>query len=368
MDKPLYDQVHAVFLEACELIPAERGPFLDRVAARDPVVHAEVVALLDHVSAEEPFEAAPPADDPLRLNGVVFEGRYRIDRFVAEGGFSYVYRAWHLGLEQPVAVKLFKQVMSADTRRDLHASFVREGALLARLNQKTAAVVRAFDVGTWRDARDRPVTYLVLEWLEGEPLSTLIRRERRPWTPAEVLDRLAPLADALMVAHEETIAHRDIKPENIFVVGEGAARGIKLLDFGMAKEAALHSRGFDSTSSAISPFTVRYAAPEQVSQAHGPTGPRTDVFALALVCAELLAARPPYDEGSNREILVQVLDPDRRPTPNTLGAAVPRAVEASFRAALALDPARRPADVATWWAGLQRAVRGRSLLQRLRRR
>ncbi|MFN3196960.1 MAG: serine/threonine protein kinase [Bradymonadia bacterium] len=356
MDKALYAQVHAVFIEACALVPVEQGVFLDRACVGCPEVRAEVEELLSQLTEGELFEMEAPPDDPMRIVGVVIDGRYRVDAYVAMGGSSHVYRGWDLEREQPVALKLFRESFAVEPCH-LGEAFVREGEILAQLSRQTTSVVRSLDLGTWTSSRGHPVTYTVLEWLEGETLEAMLSDDRRQWTLDEVMRILGPVAEVLGLAHGEGIAHRDIKPANIFVQSEG--KGLKLMDFGAAKLAAHYSRGFDGTANIASPFTVNYAAPEQAAAQGAPTGPRTDVYALALTCVEMLAGRPPYARADVSTVLAQALDTRRRPTPRTLGVKISGAVEAVFKAALAVDPRARPADATAFWVALDEARRDR---------
>jgi serine/threonine protein kinase len=369
MNQSLYDQVRALFMEAIDLIPVELSAFLDRTCAGQPELRAQVESLLGFSEADDPFEHAPPAGDPCHLLGVVLDGRYRVDAFVATGGFSHVYRGWHLAWHHPVAIKLFKDqpgprpdpvgATPAETDGDTLAErFNREGALLAQLSKQSNSIIQAFDTGTWRDPRGAPITFMVLEWLDGLTLAELARQDRRQWPLDEVLDLLEPVADALVLTHSSGIAHRDIKPDNIFVITRDGRQTTKLLDFGVAKVAALHSQGFDSTAMAQAPFTPGYAAPEQVSRRLGPTGPRTDVHALALVCIELLSGRRPYEPGTTREVLAQVVGA-QRPTPKALGVTLSKAAERVFNTALSTDPSKRPADPAALWAALRATTKRR---------
>lgn len=354
MDKALYEQVHAVFTEACGLVPYELPAFLDRACAGQPEVRAEVESLLSHVREDDVFEAAAPGDDPLRVLGVVIDKRYRVDAYVTSGGFSHVYRGWHLAWNLPIALKFFRENFPTDSAT-LGEAFVREGALLARLSRQTTAVVQSFDLGVWTAPRGHGITYTALEWLDGTTLGEALAADRRQWPLEEVLDTLGPIAAALGLAHGAGIAHRDVKPANIFVQADGS--GLKLLDFGTAKLAAHYSRGFEGTSSSVTPFTVNYAAPEQAAAQGNATGPRTDVYALALICVEMLAGRPPYTHATTRAVLAQALDPKRRPTPRSLGVKLTVPVESVFQQALAISPDARPADAAALWTALEAAHR-----------
>ncbi len=308
------------------------------------------------------------ARDPLRIVGTLVAEKYRIEKLVGEGGFALVYRAVHTIWNKPVAIKFFNGLSSApvDQRAHFQQAFIQEGALLTELSSHTAAIVQARDVGTYTSLDGQWMPYMVLEWLEGFALDELLEREKRaglaPWTLAEVLGLLGQVAAALDVAHGKGIAHRDIKPPNLFVLGNGErnpAAAVKVLDFGVAKmmsddtelKAALAKTGMGVTS-----FTPQYGAPEQFSRSYGATGPWTDVFALALVAVEMLTGKPPLEGDDLVQLGFAAGNPTRRPTPRTLGLAVPDAVESVFARALAVRPEERYARAAEFWAAFERAL------------
>jgi serine/threonine protein kinase len=156
-------------------------------------------------------------------------------------------------------------------------AFVKEGALLNRLSRKTTSIVQAHDIGTWHSPMGASLLFTVLDWLDGHPLSEGMGET--PWSLPRVIQTLAPIAEALSVAHTHGIAHRDVKPGNIFIVTEDGGEDLKLLDFGVAKVAS--ERGFSSTGNALSSFSMNYGAPEQLTG--DPTGPWTDAYSLAMV-------------------------------------------------------------------------------------
>src|SRR4051794_31709548 len=181
--------------------------------------------------------------DPLNIVGTTVGEKYDIEAVVGEGGFGIVYRAMHKIWKQPVAIKCFKVLMDAspDVRENLLKDFIQEGALLSQLSGRTASIVQARDVGTFTTEGGTWVPYMVLEWLEGRNLETIIDEQRAAgnakW-PVELAIRvLEPVAQALDVVHRRNIAHRDIKPANIIVIGEigGEDMLVKVLDFGIAK-------------------------------------------------------------------------------------------------------------------------------------
>lgn len=340
-------KVKALFFEAMDLPPDAVGPRLREAAAGDAELYAAVADLLDFHD-DAPLLAAPPAPapptDPLGLEGELLDGGLRIERFIAEGGFAFVYRAVDAG--EPRAVKVFKEVDPAHRDR-LEAAFRREAALLADLADRVPTLVRSHGLRHWTAADGTVLLAQVLEWLEGAELAP--QPGGQPL--GEVVETLSPIAAALSSAHAAGVAHRDVKPGNLFVQPDGTVR---LLDFGIAKVAHDRARGFASTATAGAAFTLHYAAPEQLSgQA---TGPWTDVYALAVVVVELLAGRHPYADQSTLETMLVLADPAKRPTPRALGVVVPDAVEAALAEALSVDPTARP-DLATLWARLTEASR-----------
>ncbi|MBX3184915.1 MAG: SUMF1/EgtB/PvdO family nonheme iron enzyme [Polyangiaceae bacterium] len=290
--------------------------------------------------------------DPLNITGQLIADKYQVEQLVGEGGFAVVYRAMHVIWKKPVAIKFFNGLSSApqDQRESLTQDFINEGALLTELSSQTANIVQARDVGTYTAPDGAWMPYMVLEWLEGRPLDAIMDADRAaglpPWTIQQVYRVLEPAATALDLAHSRGIAHRDIKPANLFISGDprSGAAGVKVLDFGVAKMMSDNTHmqaALAKTGTAITSFTPQYGAPEQFSRSHGATGPWTDVYALALVGVELLTGKVALDGGDFIQLAFSSANPERRPTPRTLGAEVSDAVEAVFARALATAPSER---------------------------
>src|ERR1700722_13009993 len=214
------------------------------------------------------------AVDSLGLVGTKLAKKYAIEAVVGDGGFSVVYRAIHLIWKRPVAIKVFKALgdLSADDRDRLLQSFIQEGALLADLSTRSAAICQARDVGTLTTERGDWLPYMVLEWLDGVALDTVLYDEQQqgliPRTVDQAMRLLDPAAKALALAHRNGVAHRDVKPANLFIMGDARSENcaIKVLDFGIAKvvgEAQQMAGAFSKTSGALSSFTPAYGAPEQ---------------------------------------------------------------------------------------------------------
>jgi DNA-binding beta-propeller fold protein YncE len=199
---------------------------------------------------------------------------YRIDALIARGGMGVVYRATHLGLERPVALKVIaRELVGRDGFRE---RFLRESRLAARLDHP--AVVPIFD------SREIDGELIVaMRLIEGGDLRRLIDRDG-PLPPARALALLGQIAEALDAAHAAGIVHRDVKPHNILVEGDRAF----LSDFGLAK--AVGESGAISGASVVG--TAEYMSPEQWRGAS--IGPAADVYSLGCVLYEALTGIVPY--------------------------------------------------------------------------
>jgi len=305
-------------------------------------------------------------DDTLKLIGRIIAEKYAVESVVAEGGFAIVYRATHIIWKRPVALKVFKALtgFSSKDRQRLLDEFIQEGALLADLSERSAAIVQARDIGMLDVPGGEQIPYMVLEWLEGDTLEGVLSDEAARDLPVRSLEEavrlLDPIAEALALAHRKGIAHRDVKPGNFFVLGDPRCdASVKLLDFGIAKvvsDAQKMAGTFTKTSGHVTSFTPAYGAPEQFSRGHGPTGPWTDVFALALIIVEVITGREALEGEDLVQLAVASANPDRRPTPKSAGAAVNDEVEAVFAKALAVKPTERWQSAGDFWNSLRRAL------------
>jgi formylglycine-generating enzyme required for sulfatase activity len=308
-----------------------------------------------------------PEGDTLKLVGQTIAEKYAVESLVGEGGFATVYRATHLIWKRPVALKVFKALgdFSEKDRQRLLDEFIQEGALLADLSARTAAIVQARDIGMLETARGARVPYMVLEWLEGSTLEDVYAAEIARGLPlrsmAEAVHLLDPAAEALALAHRKGVAHRDVKPGNVFVIGDPRGEAtVKLLDFGIAKvvsDAQKMAGTFAKTSGQVTSFTPAYGAPEQFSRSHGATGPWTDVFALALIVCEGVTGKHPFDGDDYVQLAVASANPGRRPTPRTLAAPVSDDVEAVFAKAVAIKPSDRWQTAGDFWGALRKALK-----------
>jgi eukaryotic-like serine/threonine-protein kinase len=306
-----------------------------------------------------------PPNDPFGWCGAVVDGKYRIDCVVGEGGFGLVYKAFHEGLRETVAVKCLKVPgsLSPEDREKFKESFLDEGRLLHRLSRANAGIAQALDVGAAMSPSGIWTPYLVLEWLEGRGLDEELAHRRTTGQGAyglhEAVELLTPAALALAEAHKQGIAHRDVKPANMFLTRVGGRWTLKVLDFGIAKVltgTTSLTRALEATGGSIKAFTPQYGAPEQFDPRYGATGPWTDVFALALVFVETIAGQPALAGQDTIQLMIQAANPAERPTPRLRGANVPQAIEDVMRKALEVQPRERYLTAGDFWSALQAAA------------
>ena len=288
-------------------------------------------------------------EDPFRLVGSAIENKHRIDHVVDEGGFAVVYRGYHLGFEQPIAVKCLKVPphFTGPAHALFLAKFREEGKHLARLSEHRS-VVRVYDYGITKGPTGLEIPFLVLEWLEGATLEAHLigRAQARLGGLGEStsVTLLRPAIEAIGFAHRLGIAHRDLKPANLFLARTALGDVLKVFDFGIAKamqEGETATRIATRTTSGFSAFTPRYGAPEQFrSKRYGATGPWTDVHALGLILVECATGRPALEGEEDGDYFV-ASTADVRPTPRARGAQVSDGFEQVCAKALALLPAER---------------------------
>jgi len=213
--------------------------------------------------------------------GTLLGGRYRLDAQIGRGGMSTVYRAFDTVLERAVAIKLMHREIAADS--DQLERFRREARSVARLNHPH--IVTVIDAGEEpSEDGDGGTPYIVLEYVEGETLKQLIRREGA----LEVTEALAyaiEIARALGAAHERLIVHRDVKPQNVLISEEG---GAKITDFGIAR--TLTEEGLTVAGRVLG--TTDYVSPEQ-ALGHPVTG-QSDLYSLGVVLYEMLTGQVPF--------------------------------------------------------------------------
>jgi tRNA A-37 threonylcarbamoyl transferase component Bud32 len=257
-----------------------------------------------------------------QLVGAVIDGKYRVERLLAQGGMGAVFAGTHLLLDRPVAIKIVNAELLADPI--MQARFAREARAAARIEHANAVIV--YDFGSLENGGG----FLVMEMVDGISLRQILN-ERGPLPLDAAIAIVDQAANALSTAHATGVIHRDIKPENLMVrIDEDGMPIVKVVDFGIAKLTSTEaSTQLTRPSELIG--TPRYMAPEQFTTED--VDERIDVYALATVCYEMLAGRTPFD-GTFSEVIGQHLYAEP-PTFASLGVDVPDAVEAVVQRGLA---------------------------------
>jgi eukaryotic-like serine/threonine-protein kinase len=257
----------------------------------------------------------------VNTQGSLLDGRYRVIRHLGSGGMASVLLCEDERLAREVAVKR----LHADSPVDVEQRFTREAKLGASLNHPN--LVSVFDTAT-----DDEGVLIVMEYVEGEPLSKTLRRG--PLRPEEVASMVRDLGDALDHAHSQGVVHRDVKPANVLIRSDGVT---KLADLGIAT-ASDHT---SITRSGTVLGTAAYMAPEQLDGRGA--GPPADVYALAAISFEALSGRRPRQGGTPMEIAHQIATEGAPDLLEAWPSAPPEAAKA-LKHGMALDPEDRPAS------------------------
>jgi serine/threonine-protein kinase len=336
---------------ALELPEPERAPWLADLASTHPEIAAEIEQALALRGRKEyagflsnsPAPSAPIAGATLIGRRV---GPYLIESEIGRGGMGSVWRARRADgrFEGTVAIKF---VHAYWLGRDGEGRFRSEGRMLGRLDHPNIA--RLIDAGVMDDSQP----YLVLEYVEGEPIDAYCDRLELGLEARVAL--FQGVLAAVGHAHSHLIIHRDLKPANVFVTREGT---VKLLDFGIAKLLTQDDAALTQTSTQA--LTPQYAAPEQLLGR--PVTTATDVYALGLVLYVLLTGVHPLGGGTrSTPDLLHAVVKEEAPRPSTVASGPisrRRALEGDLDTilgkALKKDPAERYASVVAFAEDLRR--------------
>src|SRR5437870_1909373 len=297
----------------------------------------------------------------------LLNGRYRLEKRLGRGAMGQVYLARDENLvTRRVAVKTIRPDVLSD--EDL-----QEGEAIARFEReaRTAASIQHHNVIAVTDfgKSEEGVFFLVMEYVEGESLYQLLRREGTV-TVQRALSLLRQVSAGVEAAHDEGILHRDLKPANIFIVQkkkkEGSISGddvVKVGDFGLAKIISQSHTGLTSGSGPASRGilgTPEYMAPEQM-HAGAALDARADIYAMGAIAYHMLGGRPPFT-GEIMQIFAQKLTQEA-PALSTLRSDIPGPVEDAVMHALQKERDSRPATVAAWFSEFDKAVSGASIVE-----
>jgi WD40 repeat protein/predicted Ser/Thr protein kinase len=362
------DREHArvteIFLAARRLPPAERPALLDERCGDDAALRAEVESLLHHhdapaVSLDRPVVAAPadlaPPADPDHVPAAI--GGYRPLRLLGEGGMGVVYLAEQERPRRTVALKVMR---AGVTSRQLLRRFEREHEALGRLQHP--GIAQIFEAGVHRaDGERQAQPFFAMEYVEGLPLTE--HAERNGLDGAARLGLVVRVCEAVQHAHDRGVIHRDLKPANILVTADGEP---KVLDFGVARATdldlqvtTLHTRPGQLVG------TLPYMSPEQVAGDPAGVDARCDVYALGVLCYELLSGRLPLDVA-RRSIpdAARVIADEDPPTLGTVDRGYRGDIETIVGRALEKDRSRRYQSPAELAADIRRHLRDEPIVAR----
>jgi serine/threonine-protein kinase len=266
--------------------------------------------------------------------GQVVAGKYRLERVIGAGGMGVVMAATHLGLGHLVALKFMNPAMLA--RSDAVSRFWQEARAAVRLRGQHVGHV--LDIGTL----DSGEPYIVMEYLEGEDLGTLLDRGQR-FDTATAVELVLQTCTAVAEAHDAGIVHRDLKPANLFLTRcADGSRFVKVLDFGISKWEAQPAQLAITESQSLwgSPA---YMAPEQMLSPRD-VDRRSDIWSLGVILYQLLTGQLPFAGETLPALLLDVMGSPPKPM-SMHGAAVPVPLEQIALRCLSRDPAHRPSTI-----------------------
>lgn len=283
------------------------------------------------------------------LTGQIVDGRYRVSRRLGEGGMAYVYLVEDHETGERVAVKILTPRLSRDPSS--MERLRREASIAMRLDHPN--VCRILRIGETADK----LTYLVMPYLPGEPLSEIEQRQG-PFPLAEGIAILVQMCRGLQHAHALHIVHRDLKPENVMLVPDESApfgRRAVVMDFGLAKERRAGPELAKLTQTGIVLGTPEFMSPEQIRGK--PLDGRSDVYAVAVLAFEMFTGKLPFEGRNPQEAMLARLKAQPLKLRSVREDLPPR-LEAVISKALSVLPEDRYASMTDLAAAFESAAGG----------
>ncbi len=280
------------------------------------------------MSDPQPFTGTSVTPDV----GATIGGKYRVVRRIGEGGMGVVVEAENLVTGKRVAIKWMHPQVAA--RPEAAERFLREARASARVRHPN--VVDVYDA-----VHDQTTCFLVMELLEGEPLSYVLERGGMP--AHELISLLLDAMRGVAAAHRQGVIHRDIKPDNIFLAIEGD-RGNKIpkvLDFGISKVTGSDAMSLTRTGATMG--TPMYMSYEQLCGVKDIDA-RTDVYAFGVILYEALTGQPPFQAESFPELVVKITQTQPTP-PKQLRPDIPRSLDRLVQRAMSKERETRVASL-----------------------
>lgn len=277
---------------------------------------------------------------------MILDDKYQLENLIGQGGMGRVYRATHIHIGTPIAIKVLRSDLVADPTSV--ERFRREARAAAQIRHPNAVLVTDFGV-----ERGSGMVYLVMEFLEGISLKEKLEREKR-LSPYDVLLILSQVCLALNVAHSKGIVHRDIKPDNIFLAHSDIEDStVKVLDFGLAKlKKNIHEDATTITQAGMILGTPCYMSPEQCMAENQDA--RSDIYSLGVMTYQMLTGILPFRGPGFSKILMQHCS-EAPPSLCRLVPDIPTSVETVVLRSLAKDPLQRQQSVVEFFEQLQAA-------------
>jgi eukaryotic-like serine/threonine-protein kinase len=269
-------------------------------------------------------------NDHVNYLGQILDGRYRVERLLGEGGMGAVYEGRHVVVGKRVAIKILHAEYAAN--EEVLKRFYREAQAAAAIGHKN--IIDIMDVG----ATPSNEPYLVMEYLEGEDLESMLSRTG-PLKVETACAILEPALLALGAAHDKGIVHRDLKPANIFLCrSDDGHHTVKLIDFGISKfTGGTGSTKLTQTGSLLG--TPSYMSPEQ-ARGRMDVDHRTDIYSMGVILYQMLTGALPYHGENYNALLSSLLTEQPRPL-RALNPSVPVDVDALVLRELSKDPSER---------------------------
>ena len=261
----------------------------------------------------------------------MLDGKYRVDRLLAVGGMGAVYMGTHVKLRKRIAIKVLNPQLSSGPMIE---RFHREAITASQIGHEGIAQVT--DIGTSSEGEP----FLVMEYLEGESLASRLRTSG-PLSVEDACELGCSILSPLAAAHRAGIVHRDLKPDNVYLVRQSRGEMVKLLDFGISRDAGLESE-FRLTTTGLVLGTPYYMSPEQ-ARGESDITPAADIYAFGVILYEMLVGDVPIRADNYNQLMYRVMVGDYT-GPRERRPDLPEALDRIIVQSMSQEPAKRPAS------------------------